>query len=73
MAHLTVKEKETGVFQKMKEVFHYKNSMAAPKIKKVVINTGTGTAIKKDKNKNEAIALRLGKITGQKASLRGAK
>lgn len=73
MAHLTVKEKEAGVFEKMKGAFHYKNAMAAPKIKKVVINTGTGTAMKKDKNKNEAIALRLGKITGQKASLRGAK
>jgi len=73
MSHLTIKEKETGVFQKMKEAFHYKNVMAAPKTKKVVINTGTGTAMKKDKNKNEAIAGRLTKITGQKASLRGAK
>src|SRR3989338_8794625 len=73
MSHLTVKEKEAGVFQKMKEAFHYKNAMAAPKTKKVVINTGTGTAMKKDKNKNEAIALRLAKITGQKPSLRGAK
>jgi large subunit ribosomal protein L5 len=73
MSHLTVKEKEAGVYEKMKDKFHYKNSMAAPKIKKVVVNTGTGTAMKKDKNKNDAIALRLGKITGQKASLRGAK
>jgi large subunit ribosomal protein L5 len=37
------------------------------------LNVGTGTAIKKDKNKNEAIAERLAKITGQKAVLRGAK
>ena len=47
--------------------------MAAPKIKKVVLNTGTGTPMKKDKNKNEAIMLRLAKITGQKGALRGAK
>ncbi|MBI2631060.1 50S ribosomal protein L5 [Candidatus Nomurabacteria bacterium] len=73
MKHLTVKEKEAGAYEKMKEVFHYKNPMAAPRIMKVVINTGTGTAMKKDKNKNEVITLRLAKITGQKPSLRGAK
>lgn len=73
MKHLTVKEKEAEVFEKMKETFHYKNAMAVPKMKKVVINTGTGTAMKKDKNKNEAIAERISKITGQKPALRGAK
>ncbi|MEK7060155.1 MAG: 50S ribosomal protein L5 [Patescibacteria group bacterium] len=78
--HLTVKEKEIESFGKMKEIsgalgsqFHYKNSMAAPKMAKIVLNVGTGTAIKKDKNKNDAIAERLAKITGQKAALRGAK
>jgi len=73
MKHLTVKEKETGAFEKMKSVFHLKNAMAAPKIKKVVVNTGTGTPMKKDKNKNDAISDRLAKITGQKGALRGAK
>ncbi|MCM2339036.1 MAG: 50S ribosomal protein L5 [Burkholderiales bacterium] len=73
MKHLTVKEKEALVFEKMKSEFHYKNVMAAPKLKKVVLNVGTGTAIKKDKNKNDAISERLAKITGQKAALRGAK
>jgi len=73
MKHLTVKEKEVEVFSKMKDVFGYKNAMAAPKIKKIVVNTGTGTAMKKDKNKNEAISDRLAKITGQKVALRGAK
>lgn len=71
--HLTVKEKEIGSFEKMKGEFHYKNSMAAPKMVKVVLNVGTGTAVKKDKNKNDAIAERLAKITGQKSALRGAK
>ena len=47
--------------------------MAAPKLKKIVINTSTGTAVKKDKNKNDAISTRLAKITGQKATTRGAK
>ena len=73
MKHLTVKEKEQGAFEKMKGIFHYKNTMAAPKLKKVVLNVGTGTAIKKDKNKNDAISERLAKITGQKPATRGAK
>lgn len=71
--HLTIKEKENGSFEKLKVLFKYKNAMAAPKMQKVVLNVGTGTAIKKDKNKNEAIALRLAKISGQKPSARGAK
>ena len=71
--HLTVREKETKTFEKMKNVFHYQNALAAPRIKKVVVNTGTGTPMKKDKNKNDAIADRLAKITGQKGALRGAK
>ncbi|MES2315248.1 MAG: 50S ribosomal protein L5 [Patescibacteria group bacterium] len=71
--HLNVKQKEVEAFEKMKGAFHYKNAMAAPKMKKVVINVGTGTAVKKDKNKNDAISDRLAKISGQKAALRGAK
>ena len=73
MKHLTVKEKEIEVFEKMKSAFHYKNALAAPKMQKVALNVGTGTAIKKDKNKNDAISLRLAKITGQKPATRGAK
>ncbi len=73
MKHLTVKEKETEAFGKMKTIFHYKNALATPKMVKVVINVGTGTMVKKDKNKNEAISDRLAKITGQKTALRGAK
>jgi len=73
MKHLTVKEKEKEGFNKMKDIFHYKNSLAVPKMLKVVLNVGTGTAIKKDKNKNDTIGERLAKITGQKSALRGAK
>jgi large subunit ribosomal protein L5 len=73
MKTLTVKEREAKSFEKMKDAFHYKNVMAAPRMKKVVVNVGTGTAVKKDKNKNQAIADRLAKITGQKAAFRGAK
>ena len=71
--HLTAKEKEGEAFEKMKTIFNFKNTMAAPKMIKIVINVGTGTMMKKDKNKNEAILDRIAKITGQKGSLRGAK
>ncbi|HEV7702162.1 MAG TPA: 50S ribosomal protein L5 [Candidatus Paceibacterota bacterium] len=71
--HMTVKEKETEAFSKMKADFHYKNAMAAPKLQKITINVGTGTAIKKDKNKNDAISDRLAKITGQQPTKVGAK
>ena len=71
--HLIVKEKEIKAFESMKNIFHYKNIMAAPKMQKIVLNVGTGTAIKKDKNKNDEISLRLAKITGQKPVTRGAK
>jgi large subunit ribosomal protein L5 len=48
-----------------------KNVMAAPRLVKVVISSGTGKA--KDKKRNELVADRLTKITGQKTSMRGAK
>lgn len=73
MKHLTVKEKEAKAFELMKGNFHYKNAMAAPKIKKIVLNTGTGTGMKKDKNRNELVADRIMKFTGQKPALRGSK
>lgn len=73
MKYVTIKEKEKSAFEVMKNDFHYKNVMAAPRLKKIVINVGTGTMIKKDKNKNDSIAERLAKITGQKATKKGAK
>lgn len=73
MKHVTIKEKEKSAFETMKAGFQYKNAMAAPRLKKVVINVGTGTMIKKDKNRNDAIAERLAKITGQKPAKKGAK
>ncbi|MFA5751376.1 MAG: 50S ribosomal protein L5 [Candidatus Paceibacterota bacterium] len=73
MKHQTVKEKEAESFLKMKSDFHYKNSLGAPKIKKVVINTSTGTSLKKNKDVNNFIIDRLSKITGQKGAVRGAK
>lgn len=73
MKHLTVKEKNSEAFEVLKPVFGYKNKMSAPRLQKVVINVGTGTMMKKDNKKNDQIADRLAKITGQKPAKRGAK
>ena len=46
--------------------------MAAPRMQKIVLNVGTGTAIKKDKNKNEAITI-CPQNKRAKSATRGAK
>ena len=69
----TVKQKEQKAFTTLKGKFGYKNNMAAPKLVKVVISASTGSAVKRDKNRNDFVMDRLAKITGQKGSLRGAK
>ncbi len=51
----------------------YKTKLAAPRLTKIVIASGTGTGMKKDRNKNEAIMDRLTKITGQRPTVRAAK
>ena len=49
MKHLTIKEKEKSVFSAQNG--HYKIPWQHPNYKKIVINVGTGTAIKKIKIK----------------------
>src|SRR3990167_8016850 len=61
-----IKEKENKAFELLKSKFGYKNKMAAPHLTKVVINSGTGSALQKDKNRNDLVMDRLAKITGQK-------
>jgi len=68
---IVTREKES--FAKLKESFGYSNVMQAPRLKKVVVSSGTGTGQKKDKNRNALVADRLSKITGQKTAPRGAK
>ncbi|MEK7175704.1 MAG: 50S ribosomal protein L5 [Patescibacteria group bacterium] len=74
---LTIKEKGEQLFQKMKAdpkgKKHCKNPMASLKLVKIVISIGTGSLMKKDNKKNDAISGRLAKITGQKPALKGAK
>jgi large subunit ribosomal protein L5 len=69
----TTKEKQKKSFGVMKTAFKYKSSMSAPKLTKVVVAVGTGSGIKRDKDRNKFIMDRLAKITGQKPSVRGAK
>nr|AKQ01050.1 50S ribosomal protein L5, large subunit ribosomal protein L5 [uncultured Parcubacteria bacterium Rifle_16ft_4_minimus_13933] len=69
----TIKEKENKAFELLKSKFGYKNKMAAPHLTKVVINSGTGSALQKDKNRNDLVMDRLAKITGQKGASRAAK
>ncbi len=67
----TVKSKEKKSYAALKGKFGYKNPMSSPKLLKVSVSSGTGKA--KDKKRNELVANRLMKITGQKPSPRGAK
>jgi len=67
----TILEKIKDSQKVLKEELGVKNVMALPRITKIVINSGTGKA--KDKKRNELVADRLAKITGQKPAFRGAK
>jgi large subunit ribosomal protein L5 len=69
----TIKQKEKKVFATLKGKYNYKNTMAAPHLVKIVIATGTGSGLKRDKDRNTFIMGRLAKITGQKPATRGAK
>ena len=60
------------VIPAMKEKFGYRNDLAAPKIEKVVINTGVGGTIK-DEKALEEITKSLTLIAGQKLTSRRAK
>lgn len=69
----TVKQKEKKAFATLKPKYGYKSSMAAPHLVKVVVAVGTGSGIKRDKDRNKFVMERLAKITGQKPATRGAK
>ena len=66
-----IQNRAEKVIPALKEELGVKNRFAVPRIVKVVINSGTGKA--KDKKRNELVADRLTKITGQKVAARGAK
>lgn len=67
-----LQEKQKKTFDALKGTFGWKNRMQVPRVEKVVISAGVGRDAK-EKGKLELIVDRLGKITGQKPSIRGAK
>jgi large subunit ribosomal protein L5 len=67
------KEKQSNTFAALKDAFGYTNVLAAPKLVKIVVSSGTGTKMKKDRDTNERTLDRLARITGQKPTLRAAK
>lgn len=69
----TIKQKEKKVFKELKAKYGYKNPMAAPHLVKVVVASGTGSGIKRNKDHNKLVMERLAKITGQKPATRGSK
>jgi large subunit ribosomal protein L5 len=66
-----VKEKIETTLEALKKEFGYKNFFQAPKVLKVVVNTGIGSVQNKEQRK--LIEDRLSLITGQKVAYCGAK
>ncbi len=64
---------EQASFEKLSKQFGYTNMMAAPHLVKVSVSVATGSAMKRDKKRNDVVMDRLAKITGQKPTLRKAK
>jgi len=60
------------IMPKLKKEFDIENDMAVPKLEKVTINMGIGSAVK-NKELRESLAKDISMITGQKPSVRLAK
>ena len=69
----TVKQKEKKAYTHLKTKYGYKNLMASPRLVKVVVASGTGSGVKRNKDHNKLVLERLTKITGQKPATRSAK
>lgn len=69
----SVAEKQKASFEILSKEFGYTNVMAAPHLVKVTVSVATGSAMKRDRKRNEVVMDRLAKITGQKPALRKAK
>ena len=73
MAVPRLKERyRTEIVPAMREKFGYSNVMQVPKVTKMTLNMGIGSATQDAKQMEEA-ATQLGQITGQKAQLRRAR
>lgn len=72
MATKLLQDLQKTTFSDLKDNFGWTNAMQAPRIEKVVISAGVGK-MAKEKGRQDLVANRLAKITGQKAAPRGAK
>ncbi len=68
---MLTKQKQQSTFETLSKEFGYTNVMASPRLVKIVVSVGVGSA--KDKNRLKLVAERLATITGQKAAPRSAK
>lgn len=68
-----IRQQQAKAFDVLKDQFGYTNRFSAPRIQKVIVSVGTGSGMKRDRNKNDFVIDRLAKITGQKPSLKTAK
>ncbi len=66
------KDYDDRIAKAMTEKFGYKNKFEVPKLEKIVINMGVGEATQ-DKQKGEAAAAEMEKISGQKPVITKAK
>ncbi len=65
------KEKQQTAFEALSKTFGYTTRMEAPRIKKIIVSTGTGK--KRDSKQVAFIANALSRITGQHPAPRAAK
>ncbi|MGE5362527.1 MAG: 50S ribosomal protein L5 [Bacteroidota bacterium] len=63
---------KNDIIPELQKKFSYKSSMQVPKLEKIVVNMGIGSAVSEPKNLDEAVK-DLETITGQKASTRTAR
>ena len=68
-----IKEREKKIKPELAKELGKKNIMAVPKLRKVVVSTGTGSTAQREKKRQELILDRFTKITGQKPLKKGAK
>jgi len=69
----TIKQKEKKAYSVLKSKYGYKNVMASPHLIKVVVASGTGSGLKRNKDYNDLVIDRLSKITGQRPAVKSAK
>lgn len=64
-------QKQKKAFDTLKGTFGYPNTMASPKLAKIVVSTGVGKS--RDKTRNAMVEKKLAQITGQKPAQRVAR